>query len=421
MKKSIYKYLNKNESLLKHGMIILIASMIVNVCNYVFQLYMGRTLGPIEYGILGALFSIIYIITFSFSSIQTIISKFTSEYKAKNEYGKIFNLFTKTIKKIILFGLILFIGFIIFSNFIADFLKIPSTTPIILVGLFLCFSFLSPVITGILNGLQKFKWQGIVNIINAFFKLLFGILLVSLGFGVVGAVLSLSIGVILTIALSLIPLSFLFKYRKQLINHIKLFKYSLPIFIATVSMVMLVNFDVILVKHFFNAVEAGYYTAASVLAKIIFFGSSALVMVMFPKVSNLHTKNKNTSPLLKTSLFYTFLISFLGVMLYLVAPTFIVNLLYGAEYKITNFIGWFAIALGFYSLSNVLVMYNLAIKKIKFAFYLFLCLILEIVSIILFHGMLLDVIKILVIVNIVLFIGLLIYTKRELGFNGVKL
>ena len=156
------------------------------------------------------------------------------------------------------------------------------------------------------------------------------------------------------------------------------------------------------------------------LAKIIWFVSGALVIVMFPKIADLYEKKKDTSSLLKNSLFYTFLISFSVILVYFIAPTFVSKLLYGPEYEISGLIGLFALALAFFALNNVLVYYNLAIKKSRFVIFLMLVLFLEIVSIVLFHNTLIEVVKVVLISNIALFAYLMFYTRKEFGIkNGI--
>lgn len=279
---------------------------------------------------------------------------------------------------------------------------------------------LAIVMNGVLRGLQKFYWIGVSNIITSFSKLVFGILLVTLGFGVGGALNSLNIAFVFAILIPLIPTWFIFKYKKGSINHIDLFKYSVPVLLAAISLILITNFDLILVKHYFSSLEAGFYTAASMLAKIIWFISIALVTVMFPKIADLHAKKKDSSILLKNSLLYTFLISFSVVLVYFVAPTFVSKLLYGPEYEISNLIGLFALALGFFALNNVLVYYNLAVKRTRFVIFLMLVLLLEIVSIVLFHNTLIEVVKVVLISNFVLLAYLMFYTRKELGFkNGI--
>src|SRR3989344_4146763 len=82
------QFTNHNH-LLHHSLIILAGAMIVNLLNYAYQLVMGRLLGPEEYGVLGALFSLIYIITFSFGTLKTVVMRFSAGYIAKKKLGKV--------------------------------------------------------------------------------------------------------------------------------------------------------------------------------------------------------------------------------------------------------------------------------------------------------------------------------------------
>jgi len=52
-------YLRKDE-LVKNGTIMF--GTIAGIFNYIYQVYMGRALGPEEYGIFGALFAIFYLL-----------------------------------------------------------------------------------------------------------------------------------------------------------------------------------------------------------------------------------------------------------------------------------------------------------------------------------------------------------------------
>ncbi len=419
MRTFISEQLNKNDNLLRHSLFILVAAFIVNILNYAFQLYMGRVLGPIDYGVLGVLFSLFYVLNTPANTINTVITKFSSEYRAKEEYNKIRYLLTKSFKLIGIYGSVFLIAYVLLSKYIASFLNIDNVFPVILIGVMIFLSFLSPITSGLLMGLQKFGWYNANSLIHTGLKLGLGILLVSLGFGVAGAIISVNISILLVILLPLVPLAFLFKYQND-IKKLNIFKYSLVILFGSAALMFIVNIDVILVKHFFSSLEAGYYVAASTLAKITWFASSALLMVMFPKISDRHNKNLDSSSILKNTLFYTFLISFMVVLVYFIAPTFVSGLLYGKEYKIAGLIGYFSVGLGFFALNNVLMLYNFGVNKIKFVYLIVFFAILETVLISLFHSTLLEVIKTVSVVNILLFFSLILYTKKELGVrNGI--
>ena len=106
-------------------------------------------------------------------------------------------------------------------------------------------------------------------------------------------------------------------------------------------------------------------------------------------------------------------------MVYYIAPSLVVRLFYGASYEISGIIGLFGLGIAFYSLSNVVVWYNLAVKKRSFIWLVAACLLTELVAIIYFHGSLLEVVKVLVITNALLFVLLLTTIRQELGFHYV--
>ena len=167
--------------------------------------------------------------------------------------------------------------------------------------------------------------------------------------------------------------------------------------------------------------EAGYYAAASMLSKISWFASGALIAVMFPKISDFHAKEQDASPILKNTLFYTFLISFVVVAIFFVAPTFVTRMLYGDEYLAAkDLIGYLSLGLAFFALNNVLAMYNFAINKTRFVYLVLAVLAIEFILIWIVHSTLLEIVKIVTVSNIALFFALVLYTRKGFGIkNGI--
>ncbi|MEK6983474.1 MAG: oligosaccharide flippase family protein [Nanoarchaeota archaeon] len=410
MIKAINEHLDKNDKLLKHSLIILLASLGTGFVNYAYQLYMGRALGPEQYGILGALFSIIYMEMFSLGSISTVTSKLVSEYNAKNKLGEIKALFSFISTRLLAVGFVVMIITVLLRDFISDYLNFPDSSVVYILAVILLVTFIGTIVAGVLNGMQFFVWSGASSFIGGLFKLVVGVLLVYLGLGVRGALIGLLIGLLIPIILFLVPAKEVLKTQKKKINHIDVFKYALPAICIVMATTLIINIDVVLVRHKLNAFDSGIYTAASTLAKIIWFVTTPLITVMLPKVSP-----GNGRSILRHTLFYVALLGAGMSAFYFIAPTFIVKTLFGASYlDAVNVIGLFGISIALFSAANVLIVYNLAVRRLMTVYIAIILLLVEVVAINYFATTMIEIVKVVLIVNIILFLAMLAYTKDYL-------
>jgi O-antigen/teichoic acid export membrane protein len=406
-----------DDELLKHSGIMFIASVIGGACNYIYQLYMGRALGPVEYGVFGSLFAISYILTVLTATIQTAGARFVSKFMGEKASNKISYFLEGLLKRMVLLGILLFLVITFSSGFISSFLKIESVIPVIILGSMFLFSTLLPVNLGALQGLQKFKSLAYNTVLNFFSKLVFGIVLVVIGFGVNGALGAVVAGSAITLVVSFIPLkSYLSKKsRKNRTFHFsQLYWYSLPTMIAMFCFTVPANIDVVIAKHVFDVHVAGLYTAATVLGKIILFIPGAIAVVMFPKISKLFTEKKDTIPLLSRSLLYTGCLS--GVMAagYWFFPSSVVRIPYGTAYiEVAPVVQLYGLAMFFFSLTVVLMRYSLAIHDMNYVYLLGFFTFLEIVLLAIFHSTMIEMTWILLLVNLVLLISSVIYVSRR--------
>jgi len=267
---------------------------------------------------------------------------------------------------------------------------------------------ISPLLLGVLQGLQKFGYLGADMIIGTLAKLLFGILLVYLGWKVNGAVLGLALGSLAGILFAIIPLRLIIKQHQSdcSFNLPQIYGYFFPVAAMLLCLMMLTNVDIILVKHFYSPSQAGSYAAASILAKVIFYLPGAIGIVMFPKTSELHALGEESMLVLKKSLLYGIILCGGTLVLYLTIPAFLVKVLFGKQYSsIIPLMGIFGSAMFFFSLANILFLYQLSVHRLEFLWILIIGTFLEIALIVLFHTSLLQVILILLIVGLFLFLS----------------
>jgi O-antigen/teichoic acid export membrane protein len=199
--------------------------------------------------------------------------------------------------------------------------------------------------------------------------------------------------------------------------------YSVYTFLAFLFITLFYNMDMLLVKRFFESTPAGYYGAASMLAKAIFFGSIPIAGAMFPKISTWNDRGDEvvTTRLLKDTLLYTGLLAGLGTLLLNLFPGFAVSLLYGSAYgESIKLVGLFSIGMFFLSLSYVMILYQLALARENFLTFLILGGIAEVAGISLFHASLGNVVTVFTVVMALIFFSMLILVaKRKTDANAL--
>ena len=342
------------------------------------------------------------------------MTRFISKLKAEDDYGNIGFLLSGMTKRMAVLGVLAFFIVVLASGSIADFLKIETNAPVIIVGATLLFSLLLPVGLGALQGLQRFVQLAVNGVLNASLKLLFGVILVSVGFGVSGALGAVVIAIAFALIATLVPVMPLFKQKSSHFDFLGLYKYSFPAMVAMLCFTVPANVDVIIVKHFFAAHDAGLYTATSVLGKIIIFLPGAISMVMFPKVSDTHTRNKETIGLLNRCLIYTGGVAGVVATGCFFFPASVAGIVFGAEYMGTApLIRLYGIAMFFFSLTVVLMRYNLAVHRLNYVYIFSFFTVLFIGLLSVFHRTMMEMITILVVIELALFFSSYVYTVQR--------
>ncbi len=412
-------WFKKIKLILKHpafsGSVVMIGgSMGVNVTNYVYHLVMGRVLGPVDYGILASVFSLLYIISIVPLSTSVSIVKFVSSAKNKKEVDATYHGINSFILKIAFVALVVLT---IFSIPIAGFLHIENTLSVFLVGPVLFFSLLALVNQATAQGLLKFTGVVVPNVISSVGKLVIGLLFVYLGFSVVGATFGVFLGMILAYLYSRISIRSIVGFTKKEKFNLKPFlKFSLPALLQALAFTSFFTVDLLLVKHFLSGYDAGIYAAISTLGKIIYFAVTPIAGVMFPLVAKKVAGGEKHMKIFVASFAATVVISLLIVGFYALFPNIAIGVLYGSQYLVaaSNLI-WMGIFMSFYTASYLLVNYFLSVGKTKVVILPLIFAILQVILIFfVWHNNIYEVIITSLGCMVALFIGLgllIIYEK----------
>ncbi|MBS3065118.1 MAG: oligosaccharide flippase family protein [DPANN group archaeon] len=410
----INKLLNtiKNDTLVKQNIILFAGTMTLNVLNYFYHFAVGRILGPADYGILAVFFSIIYILFAPVNTIQTILTKFTADFIAKNETGKVAYLLKRSLQILGYISLLIFGIFFLFSPQIAKFLLIDNINYVRLFSIAFLVIFVTAVTRGFLQGYQNFKILSASLILEGAAKFSIALLLIYFGFNLYGAIVAISLALLFSFLFTFYYLQKLIPKDAIKVDSSAIYAYSLPVLITMMVITAMYTFDVILVKHFFEPVTAGLYAAASLLGKIIFFASYSFSWVMFPKIAEAYSKGEEYKHIFRKSLLLVSILVAIAVFVYWLIPDLVVGLLFGVEYlAVTDLIAPFGLAMGLFSIAFIVTNYYLSTNRTKFIYVLAAFAILEIAAIWFFHQTLEQVVNILLATMLALVISLFIVRK----------
>ncbi len=417
-----------NDKMFKASSLLFVCMMAGNVCNFLYQAFMSRTLSVEEFGMLNSLLSFSMIISLPIQTLNTTIANITSHLKAKQAHHNILKLFHSMLLKVSIAGIIGILIFFLFSDYLRSFLNLPSIYPILLVGALILLNVLFSVTLGVLQGLQNFKYLGISSSMVAVFKVVFGVLLVRLGLGVVGAISGVALGtLVVCFAGALILRSSLLRLSSKDAGDasetytFNSFSYSMPVLIALLCFTSLTNIDLVLIKHFFTPEEAGNYAVAAVLGKIALFLPAAIVMAMFPIVSESHALKADSYHILKKSLALTGLLSLAGLQAFIFFPELLVTILMGAKHASTaSLVRLYGIAMFPFAFVSILMYFNLATHNMRFLYTFVAGSLAEILLIYLYHDSLRGVLYLLILIGCALLALNALFILSDMRKNDLK-
>lgn len=408
------------DPLFRQSGLIFASSVVVNIFNLIFWLFMVRKLTPEDYGILNSLVSVLMFFSMPVSILQTVITRYTSRLMAQEKEGEFKSFIFHFVKVIGFFLSFLIIFFILFSTHISIFLRIEGVILIYMVAVGIFFSYFSTIALGILSGLQKFNDVALNSVATGITKLIAGFSLVLFGLKALGALMGFVFSNAVAALLSFYQLPTWLRRFREKSKTVKLetgeiYGYFLPVSLGLLSFFALTNMDIILVKHFFEPLEAGYYSVAQMVGKIVLFVPGAVGIVMFPKIVDSHARNEATFHILKKCLSIVSILCGFAVFCSFLFPELLLKILTGHSVPmVVSLIKFFSLSMGFFALVNILILYHLSVHRIKYIYAVSLLALLQFIGIWFFHSSLAQVITILLVFSIILFVfGILSASRRR--------
>jgi O-antigen/teichoic acid export membrane protein len=401
---SILKRISQSQ-LVRGSFLIFLANNAASFGNFLYNLSMGRLLTPDAFGDLGAILSILVLLSVPLSVFQLLIVKIVSAYWGGNKTGSINLLLRSLTPKLFLIGFLITGMMVLISPRLSIFLKLDNTIPLIVVSLFFILSVSTAFNKAILQGTLSFSYLATNGFIEVILKLMVAIVLAILNFGLIGALMGPLLGNIGGYLLTVFQIRILLKNdtiekdsRKP--NWLVL-KTTLPVLLTTLTVTLFITADIILVKHFFPDSIAGEYMALSTVGKIIFYAVGPIISVMFPLISSrAESGTPYILPLLGT-LVMALGISSILIFIYFLFPGLILGILYGSKYNgAIPYMGIFSFFVTLFTINSILTHFLLSVSYYRPIYILFVISLFQSIFIFFIHNSITSVIWINIFVSL---------------------
>lgn len=345
------------------GSAILVAgSSIVAAVNFVYNLAVAKFLGPAAFGHATVVYTLLVVVSAATLSYQIVTAKVVAQQTGLEARADVYR---RIHRNSWVCGLGLALAIVLFRHPITNYLKLPDALLIVFLGIGAAFYIPLGTRRGYMQGVCDFRPLARNMVLEGVFRLIGSLLLILAGLGVNGVVAANAAAVGLAYILAIIKLP----PRSTSGNEIRIpAGEAVQAIIFFVGQIVILNSDIIVVKHFFVPATAGLYAAIAIIGRMIFVFSRSVVNTMFPIAAGANVRGRRHHGVLSTSIL---LVVGIGVVLSVMlgfVPESMWRLFFGAgflgleSHSISFFLVLYGLSTTIYSLTVVIIAYEMSYR-----------------------------------------------------------
>lgn len=156
----------------------------------------------------------------------------------------------------------------------------------------------SPIILGVLQGRQNFLWLGWASMLNGLTRLgSVAVIVLLLGGWAAGGMTGALLGMMVAVGIGLWQTADLWRGRAARFDWLPWLKRMVPITLGFGAVTFMLTQDMLVVQEFFPREETGYYGAAGMIGRALYFFTAPVAAVLFPKLVQSAARAEKTSVL----------------------------------------------------------------------------------------------------------------------------
>jgi O-antigen/teichoic acid export membrane protein len=345
---------------LSGSLVMLVGSMLVAGINFGFNVAMARLLGPALFAQATAIVTLLMLLSAVALSFQLVCAKFVARNPNPASKAAVYR---DLRKQAWIAGSVVALVLAISQVPISHYLRLPDPWLLGVLALGMAFYIPLGVKRGKMQGLCAFSSLSVNYILEAGSKLVIAVLLVELGYGVLGAVGAISASILVAVLLPAPQARLERDASTQTAEIPASFREGMQAIVFFVGQVIINNIDIILVKHFFTAELAGLYAAVALVGRVLYFAAWSIVSAMFPISAAASGEERSKVHVLLLPLLIVLLMSAGFILVLAVFPGFIIHLVFGEGFRSAEpLLSLYAAATGLYALAVVLMTYEMSRK-----------------------------------------------------------
>lgn len=335
---------------------------IANVVDYLFHVFIGRTLTPGDFAVVQTINAMFLMVGTAFAVFQPVVARYVAEASELAEpQGRQRAVFQLYLMRSALIGLVSAAVLWLGRDIVAGWLKVPAAA-VTLAAWMAFFLFVRPVVSGMLQGQERFIAFGLTRSAYALVRLAAVLLLVGiLGGGAVAAVAAMPLAALVALAMGLLllgagvwtPGSPAAKRSAQDLLGAG-WRLSLAAFLAYLAYMALLNLDIIFANRSFSAAVSGSYASAVVLRRVLSLLPGAVLVVLYPRVAAQVARNQLPDRTVIKALTLIITTTSLLAVAYFLWGDWFVPLIFGEAYDLGgSLLGWMAAGMIGYGMTAV--------------------------------------------------------------------
>jgi len=347
---------------LSGSMIMLVSSALVGAMNLVYNLAIAHGLGAAGFGHASAVYTVLMLLSSVTLSFQLLCSKFVAQNDSLPAKIGIYHFLHR---RAWIYGAGVSILLVLSSSVVSRYLNLPTRNYIVLLGAGTLFFIPLGVRRGLMQGMYDFPHLALNFVLEVIVKLGGALLLIRMGQGVGG--------VIVAVVASIIVAYLIGRPAKELRAESPsplpaTLEEGVQAIVFFVGQVIINNLDIVLVKHFFSATEAGVYATVALVGRVVYMLSWSVVSSMFPFSAGVRARERDGREVLTTAMLLVVGISSAFTFAMWLTPPRLWHMVLGAGFPLGRLVTYssllvlYAATTGIYSLGVVLMSYEISRK-----------------------------------------------------------